>query len=83
MHAIHFNIRLRKPTSVEAILARLKQDDRMALTYKQSAIRSPSVGTTDTTGRILNQGVLVVPTLTVHKGRRCGLLLHRRRTATH
>ena len=69
MHAIHFNIRLRKPTSVEEILARLKQDDRMALTYKQSANSVFSFGRDyGHYGRILNQAVLVVPTLTVHKG---------------
>jgi glyceraldehyde-3-phosphate dehydrogenase (NAD(P)) len=69
MHAIHFNIRLRKPTSAEEILARLKTDDRMALTYKQSANSVFSFGRDyGHYGRILNQGVLVVPTLTVHKG---------------
>jgi glyceraldehyde-3-phosphate dehydrogenase (NAD(P)) len=68
MHAIHFNIRLRKPTSAEELLERLKKDDRMALTYKQSANSVFSFGRDyGHYGRILNQGVLVVPTLTVHK----------------
>src|SRR5213594_2910083 len=69
MHAIHFNIRLRKPTTVEAILDKLKSDARRALTYKQSANSVFSFGRDyGHYGRILNQGVLVVPTLTVHKG---------------
>lgn len=67
MHAVHFNIRLRKSTSVEAILDILKKDDRVALTYKQSANSVFSFGRDyGHYGRILNQAVLVVPTLTVH-----------------
>jgi glyceraldehyde-3-phosphate dehydrogenase (NAD(P)) len=70
MHAIHFNIRLGKPTTTQAILERIKNDDRMALTYKQSANSVFSFGRDyGHYGRILNQGVLVVPTLTVHNGR--------------
>src|SRR5882672_3467655 len=37
MHAIHFNLRHRKPTTVEAILDAFKSDPRVALTYKNSA----------------------------------------------
>jgi glyceraldehyde-3-phosphate dehydrogenase/erythrose-4-phosphate dehydrogenase len=70
MHAIHFNLRLAKPTTTQAILERIKKDDRMALTYKQSANSVFSFGRDyGHYGRILNQGVLVVPTLTVHNGR--------------
>src|SRR5262245_18736806 len=69
MHAIHFNLRVRRPTTVEAILERIKSDDRMALTYKQSANSVFSFGRDyGHYWRILNQGVLVVPTLTVHGG---------------
>jgi len=69
MHAIHFNLRLRKPTTSEGILDRIKKDDRMALTYKQSANSVFSFGRDyGHYGRILNQGVLVVPTLAVHDG---------------
>ncbi|HEU4401768.1 MAG TPA: hypothetical protein VFT43_06645 [Candidatus Polarisedimenticolia bacterium] len=68
MHAVHFNIRVRKPTSVEAILETMKQDDRMALTYKQSANSVFSFGRDyGHYGRILNQAVLVVPALAVHE----------------
>jgi glyceraldehyde-3-phosphate dehydrogenase (NAD(P)) len=69
MHAIHFNLQVRKPTSAEAILETCRKDDRMALTYKQSANSVFSFGRDyGHYGRILNQGVLVVPTLTVRKG---------------
>jgi len=67
MHAVHFNIKVRRPTSVEAILEALKQDDRIALTHKQSANSVFSFGRDyGHYGRILNQAVLVAPTLTVH-----------------
>jgi glyceraldehyde-3-phosphate dehydrogenase/erythrose-4-phosphate dehydrogenase len=67
MHAVHFNLRVRRPTSVEEILARLRCDDRIALTYKQSANTVFSFGRDyGHYGRILNQAVLVVPTLAVH-----------------
>lgn len=69
MHAIHFNLRVRKPTSVEALLDRFKNDDRVALTYKQSANSVFSFGRDyGHYGRILNQAVLVVPSLSVHNG---------------
>jgi glyceraldehyde-3-phosphate dehydrogenase (NAD(P)) len=66
MHAVHFNIRVRKPTSVEAILETMKADDRVALTYKQSANSVFSFGRDyGHYGRILNHGVVVAPTLMV------------------
>jgi len=67
MHAVHFNIKVRRPTSVEALLDRLHSDDRVALTYKQAANSVFSFGRDyGHYGRILNQAVLVAPTLTVH-----------------
>jgi glyceraldehyde-3-phosphate dehydrogenase (NAD(P)) len=67
MHAVHFNLKVKNPTSVDAILERIKTDDRVAVTYKQSANSVFSFGRDyGHYGRILNQAVLVVPTLTVH-----------------
>lgn len=69
MHAIHFNIRVRRPTSVEAILECCRRDDRMALTYKSSTNSVFSFGRDyGHYGRLLNQGVLVAPTLAVRNG---------------
>jgi len=69
MHAVHFNIRVRKPTSVEALLETFKADDRVALTYKQSANSVFSFGRDyGHYGRILNHAVVVGPTLTVKDG---------------
>ena len=66
MHAVHFNIKVRKPTSVEALLESFKNDDRVALSYKQSANSVFSFGRDyGQYGRILNQAVLIVPTLMV------------------
>ena len=70
MHAVHFSIRVRKPTTTESVMDALKQDDRVALTYKQSANSVFSFGRDyGHYGRIMNQAVLVAPTLTVHDRR--------------
>jgi glyceraldehyde-3-phosphate dehydrogenase (NAD(P)) len=66
MHAVHFNLKVRKPTSVEALLEVFKADERVALTYKNSANSVFSFGRDyGHYGRILNQAVLVAPTLMV------------------
>jgi glyceraldehyde-3-phosphate dehydrogenase (NAD(P)) len=66
MHAVHFNIKVKQPTSVEAILETLRRDDRVALTYKQSANSVFSFGRDyGHYGRILNQAVVAAPTLMV------------------
>jgi len=69
MHTIWFNIRLRKPTTVDAIKARFASDDRVALTYKNTANVVFSFGRDyGHFGRILNQTVVVVSSLAVHNG---------------
>jgi glyceraldehyde-3-phosphate dehydrogenase (NAD(P)) len=66
MHAVHFNIRVRKPTSTETLLDAFKSDPRVALTYKNSANSVFSFGRDyGHYGRILNHAVLVAPTLMV------------------
>lgn len=70
MHAVHFNIKVNNPTSVGAILETLKADDRVALTYKNSANTVFSFGRDyGHYGRILNQAVMIVPTLMVRDRR--------------
>jgi glyceraldehyde-3-phosphate dehydrogenase (NAD(P)) len=69
MHTIWFNIRVRKPTTVEAVKARFAADDRVALTYKNTANVVFSFGRDyGHFGRILNQTVMVMSTLAVHNG---------------
>ena len=66
MHAVHFNIKVKRPTSVPELLETFQSDDRMALTHKQSANAVFSFGRDyGHYGRILNQAVVVVPTLMV------------------
>ena len=69
MHTIWFNIRVRKPTTVEAVKARFAADDRVALTHKNTANVVFSFGRDyGHFGRILNQTVIVMSTLAVHNG---------------
>ncbi len=69
MHTIWFNIRVRKPTTVEAVKARFAADDRVALTFKNTANVVFSFGRDyGHFGRILNQTVMVMSSLAVHNG---------------
>lgn len=69
MHLIQFNIRVKKPTSVGAILERIRANDRIALTEKISCNSVFSFGRDyGHYGRILNQTVISEQTLTVHNG---------------
>ena len=69
MHLIHFNIRVKKPTSVGAILERFRANDRIALTEKISCNAVFSFGRDyGHYGRILNQTVVSEQTLAVHNG---------------
>ncbi len=66
MHAVHFNIKVKKPTSTEAVLEAFKNDRRVALTYKNSANAVFSFGRDyGHYGRILNHAVMVAPTVMV------------------
>jgi glyceraldehyde-3-phosphate dehydrogenase type II len=66
MHAVHFNIKVKKPTSTEAVLEAFKNDRRVALTYKNSANSVFSFGRDyGHYGRILNHAVMVAPTVMV------------------
>jgi glyceraldehyde-3-phosphate dehydrogenase (NAD(P)) len=66
MHTIYFDIRVRKPTTTRKLLERIQSNDRMAVTYKDSANAVFSFGRDHGHfGRILNVTVVSVPTLTV------------------
>ncbi len=69
MHLLQFNIRVKKPTSVGAILDRIRANDRIALTEKISCNAVFSFGRDyGHYGRILNQTVVSAQTLHVHNG---------------
>ncbi|MBM3288316.1 MAG: hypothetical protein FJY88_13370 [Candidatus Eisenbacteria bacterium] len=68
MHCLWFNIRLKEKVSHEQVIQRLKGNDRIALTEKKSANQIFSFGRDHGHyGRILNQTVVVVPTLQVRE----------------
>jgi glyceraldehyde-3-phosphate dehydrogenase (NAD(P)) len=69
MHTIWFSIRVAKPTTKNEILDRFKACDRAAITYKNSANSVFSFGRDyGHYGRLLNETVLVAPSLTVRNG---------------
>jgi len=69
MHTIWFNIRVRRPTTVESIRERFASDERVAMTYKNTANVVFSFGRDyGHFGRILNQTVVVASSLAVHNG---------------
>src|SRR5213075_2970935 len=66
MHTIFFDIRVKNPTDVETLLAAVRENDRMAVSYKDSANAIFSFGRDHGHyGRILNVTVISVPTLMV------------------
>ncbi len=66
MHTIYFDIRVKKPTSVEKLLEHINANQRMAITHKTTANKVFSFGRDHGLyGRILNVTVVAVPTLAV------------------
>lgn len=66
MHTIWFSITVKNRTTVDDVIARLDQNDLVAITYKASANQVFSFGRDHGHyGRILNQAVVPVQTLTV------------------
>ena len=70
MHTIFFDIRVKRPTTVEQLKQRIHENDRMAVTYKNSANSVFSFGRDQGHyGRILNVCVIALPTLAVRNQR--------------
>jgi len=66
MHTLRFHLRVKEKTSIEQLLEQVKENDRLALTYKKSANQVFSFGRDHGFfGRILNQTVIPHETLTV------------------
>jgi glyceraldehyde-3-phosphate dehydrogenase type II len=66
MHTVWFDIRLKKPTTKEQVIARFSANDRVALTHKNSSNSVFSFGRDHGHfGRILNQTVIVQSTVDV------------------
>lgn len=69
MHCIWFNIRVKTPVTTAGLIKKLAKNDRIALSYKMSANSIFSFGRDyGHYGRILNQTVIAVPSLTVNNG---------------
>jgi len=69
MHTIYFDVRVKNPTSVEQLTGPIQRNDRIAVTYKDSANSVFSFGRDQGHfGRILNVTVIVMPSLAVRNG---------------
>jgi glyceraldehyde-3-phosphate dehydrogenase (NAD(P)) len=69
MHTIFFDIKVKRPTSVEALIERMHANDKIAVTYKQTANSVFSFGRDHGHyGRILNVTVVSLPSLLVRNG---------------
>ncbi|MBT6540613.1 MAG: hypothetical protein HOM39_03490 [Planctomycetes bacterium] len=69
MHTLRFRLEVKEPTTVEKLLGLVKENDRLALTYKKSANQVFSFGRDHGFfGRILNQTVIPHETLSVVDG---------------
>jgi glyceraldehyde-3-phosphate dehydrogenase (NAD(P)) len=70
MHTIYFDVRVKEPTTVDRLLEAIQLNDRMSITYKNSANSVFSFGRDyGHYGRILNVTVVSVPTLSVRNER--------------
>jgi len=66
MHTIYFDIRVARPTTLERVVENIRANDRMSVTYKNSANAVFSFGRDQGHyGRILNVTVVVLPSLSV------------------
>ena len=66
MHSLWFDLRLKRPTTLEALKARIKANDLIAITEKKDANTVFSFGRDQGHfGRILNQTVIPLSTLTM------------------
>ncbi|MDQ7784465.1 MAG: hypothetical protein RDU20_16385 [Desulfomonilaceae bacterium] len=69
MHCIYFQLKLKRAVTKDEVLERFRQDTRISLTKKQSACEVFSFGRDHGYfGRLLNQTVIVEPTVEVRKG---------------
>lgn len=69
MHCIYFTLKLKRAVTRDEALARLRADDRISMTKKQSACEVFSFGRDHGYfGRIMNQTVIVEPSVEVRKG---------------
>ena len=69
MHILHFHLIIKRPTSIQKIIAILDSNDLIATTDKVNANEVFSFGRDHGHfGRILNQTVIAIPTLHIRNG---------------
>jgi glyceraldehyde-3-phosphate dehydrogenase type II len=69
MHSLWFNLRVKRPVTLDEVITKLEVNPAVALTPKTLASTIFSFGRDHGYfGRLLNQTVVSVPTLTVHEG---------------
>ena len=69
MHILHFNLKVKNKTNIQKIINKLENNDLIALTDKISSNEVFSFGRDHGHfGRILNQTVVSIPSLTVNNG---------------
>ena len=69
MHCIYFTLKLKRAVTKDEVLERFRLDDRISLTKKQAACEVFSFGRDHGYfGRLLNQTVIVEPSIEVRKG---------------
>ena len=69
MHSLWFNLRVKRPVTLDEVIAKLEVNPAVALTQKTMASTIFSFGRDHGYfGRLLNQTVVSVPTLAVHAG---------------
>ena len=69
MHILHFHLKVKKPTNIQKIIARFDANDLIATTDKVNANEVFSFGRDHGHfGRILNQTVVSIPSLSVRNG---------------
>ncbi len=69
MHCIYFNLKLKRAVTREEVIERFRADDRICMTKKQASCQVFSFGRDHGYfGRILNQTVIVEPSIAVRRG---------------
>ena len=69
MHILHFHLKVKRPTTIQKVIARFDDNDLIATTDKVNANEVFSFGRDHGHfGRILNQTVVSIPSLNIRNG---------------
>ena len=69
MHILHFYLKVKNPTTIQKVISKLENNDKIAITDKINSNEVFSFGRDHGHfGRILNQTVISIPSLNVRNG---------------